>query len=166
MSRVDGRRSVRDPVYLIGRHGIAHAFVAKPRILVTRLSNAERHHLRLAHGTADTLIIDAPTLARDFRRAYRNWRAKLKVDSAFRALCEARVLDVEVEARGQSTNQANALRKTPPATVPLPQPRVPQGLRRRTGWRRDFIDQHYSIGLTVCQVCEAVLYRLHALGHR
>ena len=118
------RRRLADTVYLLGRHGIAHAFVAKPRILVTRLASAKQHHLRLQHGTVDTLVIDAPTLARDFRRAYRAWRAKLRVDSAFRSLCEARLLDIEAEVRGQSASQTSALRKTPIATAPLPAPRV------------------------------------------
>jgi hypothetical protein len=121
------RQRLADAVYLLGRHGIAHAFVAKPRITVTRVRSPKGYHLKRQFGTADTLMIDAPTLVRDFRRAYKAWRRRLRTDHAFRAGCIARLADIEAEARAQSASQTPALRKTPFAVRPLPEPRVFRG---------------------------------------
>jgi hypothetical protein len=118
------RQRLGDTVYQLARHGIAHYFVARPRITVTRLQNAKNHHLRIDPKTADTLIIDAPTLVRDFRAGYTRWKAKLDADPSFRRRCEARFQQLTALTANQSANQAETLRKTTRASMPLPSPRV------------------------------------------
>jgi hypothetical protein len=61
------RSDLAPTIYKLVRHGLAHAFVTKPLILVTKNKGTKNH---LCRDAAGVLTIDCLALADDFRTAY------------------------------------------------------------------------------------------------
>ena len=61
------RSELAPAIYKLVRHGLAHAFVTKPLILVTKNKGTKNH---LCRDAAGVLTIDCLALADDFRAAY------------------------------------------------------------------------------------------------
>lgn len=61
------RAALAPTAYKVVRHGLAHAFVTKPMILVTKNKGTKNH---LCRDTSGVLTIDCLALADDFRSAY------------------------------------------------------------------------------------------------
>src|SRR4051794_14911172 len=45
------RADLAETIYKLVRHGLAHAFITKPRILVTKTAGTVNHHCRQADGS-------------------------------------------------------------------------------------------------------------------
>jgi hypothetical protein len=65
--RDSNRKPLSNAIYKLARHGLAHVFVAKPRICVQKLANNPNH---LHRDPAGDLIIDSIVLAQDLKAAY------------------------------------------------------------------------------------------------
>lgn len=64
------RSNLAPTIYKLVRHGLAHAFVTKPLILVTKNKGTKDH---LCRDAADVLTIDCLALADDFRTGYKRF---------------------------------------------------------------------------------------------
>ncbi|NTW15191.1 MAG: hypothetical protein HGA38_02345 [Candidatus Moranbacteria bacterium] len=55
------------------RHGIAHTFLAKPGILVTKNNSA--HHMEVSQDSY--LVVDAISFVKDFKNAFQIWESRI-----------------------------------------------------------------------------------------
>lgn len=81
------RQRLADLVYQSIRHGLAHSFMTKPMIRVTKHADA-RSHLTMASN--DVLCVDANVLAIDFEKAYLD-RLRPAITGQFRVNMETRL---------------------------------------------------------------------------
>ena len=108
------REKLDGVVYSLLRNGIAHTFVGKPRVDVTRF--APDLHLSRYDGR---LIVDADSLADDFVAACRDFSSNLFLDGTDRTRVERRLEQFEAEIARQSNQHARAIMKAGTAQAPV-----------------------------------------------
>jgi hypothetical protein len=117
-----------DPTYQLVRHGIAHTFLLKGDVGVTR-NDPGSHFKRDSTGI---LMIHAVQLARDFIDSYEH-RVKSHLDPAappaVRQRMEARLSEIESVYQAQSLHHGSAFQSAPllGATAPITQSNAPAG---------------------------------------
>jgi hypothetical protein len=90
------------------RHGLAHSFITKPMVVVTKNQDPRHLHRRNDH----VLCIDAVTLADDLRTAYFD-RLKPKIAGDFKTDMEARFLEFREAGWEHHDAKKNDLLKAP-----------------------------------------------------
>jgi hypothetical protein len=109
-----GRHSDRKPlsnaIYQLARHGLAHVFVAKPRICVQKLANNPNHLLR---DPAGDLIIDSIVLAEDLKAAYLS-EVKPQLSTPHRNTMQTRLGEMIAQYSAQSNELNTIISRVPP----------------------------------------------------
>jgi hypothetical protein len=77
-------------VYDMVRHGLAHSFLAKPMVRVTK----HRDSLHLSRTSSDVFVLDALTFADEFETAYHQ-RLRPEISGEFKANMEQRFLEFQ-----------------------------------------------------------------------
>jgi hypothetical protein len=83
------------------RHGLAHAFVPKPLILVTKNKGTKNH---LSCDAEGVLIVDCLTLAEDFRTAYEQF-VKPKIQTGERSWLQKQLVLIQTEGTEQAEEE-------------------------------------------------------------
>jgi hypothetical protein len=96
------------------RHGLAHAFVPKPLILVTKNKGSRNH---LSCDAEGVLTVDCLMLAEDFRAAYEHF-VKPKLQTAERGSLQKQLLLIQTEGTEQAEEQVAVRIGSLPLTDP------------------------------------------------
>ena len=102
-------------VYQMVRHGLAHAFLTKPMIRVTK--HRDPNHLHRVKGGA-VLILDALTLADDFATAYRQ-RLRPQITGDLKSRMETRFQEFLETYWQDHVDWKGEFEKAPVGTEPL-----------------------------------------------
>jgi hypothetical protein len=96
-------------IYEFVRHGLAHSFMTKPKVVVTK--HRDQNHLRRLQP-GNELLVDALTLHDDLEAAYFQ-RLKPKIEGSFKAIMEERLQKFRAAYQHDHQTKRNLLAKAP-----------------------------------------------------
>jgi hypothetical protein len=118
------RADLAETIYKLVRHGLAHAFITKPRILVTKTAGTVNHLCRQPDGS---LTVDCLALAHDFRRGYEQFVLARMSTPSDRAALQRQLDDIQNASWDDSAEHVIRIGSVPDADPNEAQRFIPSG---------------------------------------